>query len=212
MRKIIFILIISIVLLTILTSCTVKNTTKQSIEYTTTEQPSPLLGPLEFSSEDEMVRQIKSGKITNSEHQLETISYYFRLKELPEGAKLFDIRVKAFYIALDYVIGNEEPDAKNNMITFVWYRTMFGEDMQIGFANSGISWKPMTKNSSYSFEIVENYAYNDKGEQDKSLPKIQECKMIMWVQDNHDFQVNAPLWFTEDDVQKYCIAEKVDVK
>jgi hypothetical protein len=209
-KTMLFIFILTVLLAA---SCAPPTTSesKSTSESTYQIEQTPLLDALHFSTEEEMVKQINSGEKTDSEHQLETIRYYFRLKELPDGAKLYDIRVKAFYIALDYVIGHDKPDMKTNMITFVWYRTMFGDDMQLGFTNSGIPWEPMTKNSSYSFDLAENWAFNEKGEQDKSLPKVQECYMIMWVQDNHDFQVNAPLWFTEDDALKYCVAEKVEI-
>jgi hypothetical protein len=179
---------------------------------TSTTQICVSIDALHFSSENDMINRIKTGKKTNSDHQLETIDHYFRIKELPEGAKLLDIRVKAFYIAFDYMVGDGEPNMKTNQISFIWYRTMFGDDMQNGFSAAGVPWESMDKNQAYSFTVGENFAYNDNGEIDENLPKIQENIMVMWVRDNCCFQVNAPLWFTEDDALKYCIAERVDVK
>jgi hypothetical protein len=191
----------------------INRTTKTPATTGTTYATAVSIDALHFSSEQEMINEIKSGKITNSEHQLETVEYFFRLHVLPANAKLTNISVKAFYIALDYVIDDQVPDMKSNMITFVWYRTMRGDQMKNGFTKAGLPWAVMAKNASYSFYTSENLAYNRvTGKLDENLPKEQMCQVVMWVQDDFDFQVNAPLWFTETDALKYCVAEQVPVK
>lgn len=167
---------------------------------------------LHFQSEQQMIAQILSGEKSNTEHKLELIEYYFHPTKLPEGARLVDIRVKAFYVALLYVIGEEKPDMAKNEFTFVWYRTMRGDDMKNGCTNAGLPWEPMLKNNAYSFYTSENYALDSEGNIDKNIPPVQMCKVIQWVQNDYCFHVNAPLTFTEDDALEFCIAEKVVVK
>jgi len=90
---------------------------------------------------------------------------------------------------------------------------MVGDDMKNGFANAGLPWISMAKNQNYNFYTCENIVYNaEKGKLDENLPKEQICKVIEWTQDDFCFHVNAPLWFTEDDALKYCVAERVQVK
>ncbi len=162
-----------------------------------------------FESESAMIEQLKAGTVVNDAFETEKLDYYFRLKMLPEGWKLVDIRLKSFYLAFDYVTDDKEPNLSTNMITFVWYRTLFGEGLMESSIHAGIPWEPMSKNDAYSFFTSEAFGLDESGLIDQSLPKVAVNKLIQWTQDEGCFQVNAPLWFTEDDALKYCIAEKV---
>lgn len=212
MKRIVLLLTIALQIIAVV-GCYSKN---QNLSYETSyselAEVAVSIDAMHFSSEQQMITQILTGEKTDNEHQLELIEFYFRPIKLPEGAKLIDIRVKAFYISLDYVIGNEEPMLGENLFTFVWYRTMRGDDMKNGFIRAGLPWEPMSKNSSYNYYISENYARNSEGNIDKNLPLDQICTVIEWVQNDYCFHVNAPLTFTEDNALEYCIAEKVIVR
>lgn len=162
----------------------------------------------QFRTESDMINRLKAGSVKNDDNNIEKINYYYRLKKLPEGSKLIRIRLKAFYLAFDYVTDDQDANQATNLITFVWYRTFFGEDLMKSAIRSGLPWEPMLKNEAYSFYTSENIARNKSGELDESLPRVELCKVVEWTQDGCCFQVNAPLWFTEDDALEYCIAEK----
>jgi hypothetical protein len=51
-----------------------------------------------------MIQQIKSGIKTDPQHNLEAIEYYFRPNVLLYDAKLLEIRVKAYYLAFNYIM------------------------------------------------------------------------------------------------------------
>jgi hypothetical protein len=208
MKKIIAVSLMIILCMNLVSCTSHSSITKASTTFMTFIS----IDAMHFLSENEMANKIKSGIRTSSDIKLENIDYYFRLKSLPEDTYLSDIRVKSFYIGFVYVVGDKTPDSKMNRIDFVWYRTMRGDDMQNGFGDAGMPWVPMSKNNTYSIFTSENYALNGAGEIDENLPKEQVCNVVMWVQDDYCFQVNAPLWFTEDDVLKYCVAEKVQIK
>jgi hypothetical protein len=38
------------------------------------------------------------------------------------------------------------------------------------------------------------------------------CQQVNWEQDGYQFQINAPLWFTEEDIRKIMTAEKIHIQ
>jgi hypothetical protein len=190
---------ISILLSAILASCLSIPSTKESQTKITTHQTIEyLLDALHFKTEEEMIQRIKNGKKSDPQHSIEAIEYYFRPKVLLYGAKLFDIRVKAYYVAFDFMIGSDEPrddiDYDNRFI-FIWYRTRIG-------SSSGHSSKKLSADTSLS-------SNNESGYETEEKPV---CQQVNWDQDGYEFQINAPLWFTQDDMREIMVAERVQIK
>ena len=175
---------------------TYSRATLPSSEVTTYEISDPNLDALYFSSEADMIQKIKSGIKTNPQHNLEAIEYYFRPKVLLYDAKVLGIRVKEFYLAIDYVIGSEEPKNYENLITFVWYREKIVYNTEFSESSLSSSLSLIERN-------MNGYSLISAGQEEPI------CQQVNWGQDGYEFQINAPLWFTQEDIQKMMIAEKV---
>jgi hypothetical protein len=206
------IIVLLIIILAVSSSCNYGNTTYSSSGdsiYTTTTLPSsevttyersvPTLDALHFSSEADMIQQIKSGIKTDPQHNLEAIEYYFRPNVLLYDAKLLEIRVKAYYLAFNYIIGSEEPKHYDNLITFVWYRKKI-------VYNTEFSENSLSSSLSLIERNMNGYSLISAGQEELI------CQQVNWEQDGYQFQINAPLWFTEEDIRKIMTAEKIHIQ
>jgi hypothetical protein len=196
--RIIWLLGLIMGILTVNVSCSCDLTARPNSTVATYELSDPQLDALHFSSEEDMIQQIRIGGKTDPQHNLETIEYYFRPEVLLYEARLYDIRVKAYYVAFDYIIGSEEPNYYENLITFVWYRTRFSTDSEYS-AKSLSSSSHMAGSSNGNYSLL-------GADQKNSI-----CQQVNWDQDGYRFQINAPLWFSPDDLRDMMIAEKVQV-
>lgn len=191
-------------------ACTYDTTTQTATE--TTYQISISRDAAHFESEEDMVNQIKAGTAVNDQSEIEKLDYYYRLKTLPEGSKLLYIRMKDFYLSVVYITDDQSPNDVTNLINFVWYRTPLEEDLMKADIHAGSPWESMSKNEADSFNTAKNPSLDMSGNVDESSAKVQLCNAVTWTQDGYEFQVNAPVWFTQDDIQKYCNVEKVFIK
>jgi hypothetical protein len=180
----------------------------------TVQTNGPCVMWMQYASEEEMITDLRNirelGYSSFPEFALTSIRYYFRLKTLPDNSSLVNIRVDQSHIELTYVFTEAPPIGEDSkMLMFSWSRENDGAQWPSFDSTGNPSFGNNVLNNDYIFETVERTAHNEQGERDESLPSIPALHVITWQQWGTEFKVTAPLWFTEEDAAKYCVAESV---
>lgn len=171
-----------------------------------------------FKSKEVVVNQVNilNSKSESDYNNVKKLKFYFEPEAVPENMELYEIRVKGVYCALTFTDATSDrpfvynDDDEFTQLDFVWYRTQKESDLSntlnsfSGFNNTYGELK--TDKIIYFVQKVNNPVHDDNG---NIVSSKDVCYMIIWAQEGMIFQVNAPLWFTDDDIAKYCIAKKV---
>lgn len=161
--------------------------------------------PRLFKTEQEFIAAIKNDPKAHSkdEYSLEGINYYFVPEIVPEGAILDHIAIKDFYVVFLYQF-DEEPDPFwERTFIFEWYRTMTRGDTEMNVRNQFSEEKIKQENEYYIIKIEPTDDYKGDNE--------YVCQDVYWEIDGYAFHAVVPIWFTEADIEKYCVAKKVVV-
>lgn len=159
-----------------------------------------------FNTEQEFVASIIDGSTENdgSKHSIKEMKYYFIPEVVPEGVTLDHIAVKDFYVALWYTYDKEPDPYWERLFIFEWYRTKKTGDTEMNVKRHFPEEEIKRKNEYYIVKIEPWDGYTGDNE--------YVCQDVYWEKSGYAFHAVVPIWFTEADIEKYCVAKKVNVK
>jgi len=180
--------------------------TTESMETVLTEEPYLDVTPRWFKTETEFVDAIKNDPkaIEENTYSVGEMAYYFIPEVIPEGALLDYIAVKDFYVALYYKYDKEPDPFWERTFMFEWYRTKKTGDTELNVRNQFSEERIKQNNEYYIIKIKPTDDYKGNNE--------YVCQDVYWEKDGYAFHAVVPIWFTEADIEKYCVAKKVVVK
>lgn len=186
---------------------------------TNTEGKPTLIGdaePAQYQSEAAFVSAIKNGGESNG-WDIKSIKYYYRPKNVPEGATLRYVQVRDTYVMFAYTLDKDKnsSDATKD-INYKWFRSFDGgrthpeaqafiEDLT-SFGDKEIyTLKRQRENTIF----VSDRSFNDA----KALmDDINTAWTVSWVQDGECFGGSVPYSIPEEDIAKYLEMEKVVIE
>lgn len=172
--------------------------------------------PESFKNKDELIEKVKNVKNEDGDNsnQIKELKYFFEPMTAPPDMTLEVINVKGFYCGLTYSNKSKSSD-EFSTFDIVWYRTMTDKDIQIAlnsYSDVSKTYEEYKNNGiHYYMQTVSNPILNEDGSIDTESSPVDVCQMIFWSQYGYVFQANAPLWFTKDDISRYCVAQKVKI-
>ena len=169
--------------------------------------PSGSVTPIYFKSETEL-KDVIMGKTTlqhgpwNPE-TVTSLAYYFKPEYLPEEVCLSYISVHDSNVAFCYEFDQPPDEWKSNVFLLEWFRSLKAGDME---KNVGRWFSDSEIEHYMGYDI---YIYKVTDELEKKEFSRQD---IFWEQNGYVFHAIVPMWFTKEDIEKYCVAKKVVVK
>lgn len=175
----------------------------------------------EFKTVEELAKAVAAAKADTAaadDQGLKDLSGYYLLKTAPEGATISYIKVSAQAVRVGYTFGAKTAESFDNQMELVWYRkvntasyigdaqkTMLESDTIVSGTMQYLRTVPMVN-------VLVSPTPGTSAEATPT-PKTQKyCQFVYWVQDNSAFVSAVPLGFTNDDISKYCVASKVELK
>lgn len=168
--------------------------------------------PILFENEERFIKAVKADD-GNGEWDLKSIIYYYRPKNLPDGAILQEIRVFDSHVGFEYTLDTDKNSTDaTKMVSYSWYRGFNGgapafiKDVTSRFGCVIVNLESQTEGTTYMAEKSFSQA---KASKDVSgYPSWN----LLWVQDCECFDGSIPWNIPESDIVKYLEMEKVIVE
>jgi len=174
----------------------------------TTNQPIACNGclmPAMFNSEEDFVKAI-NGENTYLERGegIEGVEFYFVPQEVPDGAWLDIISVRSTYVCFRYTFTQEQDPNWENVFLLEWKRTMPTGHIEesLNEIYGGMA-DIITYKQYYIVKVKPEDRYEGENE--------YVCQNVEWEDGKYVFHAVVPIWFTNEDIERYCVAKKVVV-
>jgi hypothetical protein len=197
-------------------------------------EPQPTVPPQQtFGSIEEFRDAVTKAKADTSATDLENLkglAYFYEIQSPPGNAAVSSIMASTDAVRVRYSFGPVAEDNFDNQIEIDWYRTadagnfmnQVSSSMSNTAAGCGTSGSGATYDTIASGDItylrtvptVNVVATPSPGGTAQAAPTSMSttfCQFVYWVQDGAAFVAAVPLGFTNDDICKYCLGEKVDL-
>lgn len=186
-------------------------------------QPNPTNPPeKQYKSIDELTKAVTAAKDDTSAadvENLKTLTYCYGLKTLPDGAKVSNVKVSSEAAIVGYSFGQTNENNFDNQIQIVWYRNKDTTQF-LGQVASTYTNYSSTSSGGIDYLYINpdiQIAVTPDPSADVAAPtptplSTKYCQFVFWVQDNAAFMAAVPLGFTKDDIVKYCVADKIEMK
>ncbi|MDR3085593.1 MAG: hypothetical protein LBU47_04685 [Christensenellaceae bacterium] len=174
--------------------------------------------PLFFADEAELLKEVRFVKNGNAEKlgidnpdylSLADFEFYFVPAQLPEKVRLTAIRVRQRYCSWRYCEPGREAE-ENPTFLFSWIRAYTGVEVDLernlkeAFPNAEV----VRMGDYYIAKLTQNaLALKDEEGGDQLL-----FQQVFWQQGSFYFEALVPGSFTQEDIEKYCVAKRVEVK
>jgi hypothetical protein len=186
-------------------------------------QPNPTNPPeKQFASIEEFSAAVVSAKTDTSAadvENLKALTYFYGLKNPPDGAKVSSVRVSSEAMIVGYAFGQTSQESFDNQIQIVWYRNQDASQFIGRIASSNTSYSSASSGGiDYLYinpdvQVIVTPAPGADAAAPTPTPLTTKyCQFVYWVQDGAAFMAAVPLGFTKDDIIKYCAGVKMDLK
>jgi hypothetical protein len=174
-----------------------------------------------FKSVDELtsaVATIKADTAATDEEGLKTLTYYYVMKALPEGAKISYVKVAKDVVRVGYEFGAASDETFDNKMELIWYRNQSADSFLTDVAKNLGTYDTISANGIDYLHATPTIQFTVTNAPDSTAlatptPRSATyCQFVYWVQDKVAYMAAVPLSFTKDDIGKYCVPEKVDLK
>jgi hypothetical protein len=158
---------------------------------------------------------------TADDENLKGLDSYYGLQTVPDGMKLGNIKVSSQAVILQYANGPITEDSFDNQVTIGWYRSVttstFLNDEAQSLTNMGITSDTITAGGTTYLHVVATMssagtaAPGSTASVAPTATSKPTTQVVYWVQGGQAFVGFVPLSYTNDDIGKYCQAQKADI-
>jgi hypothetical protein len=176
----------------------------------------------EFGSIEEFAGAVANARTDTAAEDVENLkglTGYYQFQSLPAGAAVTSVIVSTEAVRLRYAFGPVAEDNFDNQMEIGWYRNTdtgsFLSNMAQSMSNSGMEYDTIESGGItyiHMVPIVTVVVTPQPGDTAAATPTPRSstfCQFVYWVQDSAAFVAALPLGFTNDDIGKYCRAERV---
>jgi hypothetical protein len=167
------------------------------------------------------VAKARADTTAEDAENLKGLTGYYQFQSLPDGAAVTSVMVSTEAVRMRYAFGAGpvSEDSFENQMELGWYRNAdtgtFLSNMAQSMSNSGVEYDTIESDGItyiHMVPIVTVVVTPQPGDTAAATPTPQSttyCQILYWVQDGGAFVAALPLGFTNDDIVKYCHAERV---
>jgi hypothetical protein len=210
MKKITFIILVLLIsCCTISCSSTQINSISTAAKATATVEADA--APVRYDSEEDFVKAIKTDG-ENVTFDIKDINYYYRPKNVPEGAILKYVEVLDTYVMFVYTFNKDkQSNDLTEIIKCLWFRHFDDSNAYIQNIISRLNCKEVElagqeKGTKY-------LAHMDFSEAKAAKDETKDPAWgLFWVQDGGCFEGSMPWTVPETDIAKYLEMEKVTIQ
>jgi hypothetical protein len=182
----------------------------------------------EYKSIEEFSNAVAAAKADTAaadDANLKTITSYYELKTLPEGTKVSHVKVTKDTIQIGYEFGPTKAGSFDNQLEIAWYRTAKIDTFLSDVANTlGSNYDTLSIGGNDFLHVTPSVLVAVTPTPGSSLAadataaptptpaSVKFCQIVYWVKDGGAFMSAVPLGYSNDDIGKYCEAQKVDLK